>query len=71
MPPKPSIHQARRELFQVELAQLVDAAHPLVKLGRQIDWAVFTERLAPTYAAANGAPGVNTRLLVALHYLKY
>jgi IS5 family transposase len=71
MPPKTAIHQAQRELFQVELAQLVDATHPLVKLGRQIDWAVFTERLAPTYAATNGAPGVNTRLLVALHYLKY
>ena len=71
MPPKPLIHQAQRELFQVELAQLADAAHPLVKLGRQIDWAVFTARLAPTYAATNGAPGVNTRLLVALHDLKY
>ena len=71
MKPKPQVRQAQRELFRVELEQLVDAGHPLVKLGRQIEWAVFTERLGQTYATANGAPGVNTRLLVALHYLKY
>jgi len=71
MKPKPAIHQAQREMFQVELEQLVDAGHPLVKLGRQINWPIFEERLGLTYAAANGAPGVSTRLLVALHYLKY
>jgi IS5 family transposase len=71
MKPKALVHQAQRELFRVELEHLVDAGHPLVKLGRQIAWEVFTERLGQTYAAANGAPGVRTRLLVALHYLKY
>lgn len=71
MKPQPLIHQAQRELFRVELEQLVDAGHPLVRLGRQIDWATFAERLGQTYASANGAPGVRTRLLVALHYLKY
>lgn len=71
MKPKALVHQAQRELFRVELEHLVDAGHPLVKLGRQIDWAVFADRLGQTYAAANGAPGVRTRLLVALHYLKY
>ncbi len=71
MKPKPQVRQAQRELFRVELEQLVDAEHPLVKLGRQMDWAVFTERLGQTYAATNGAPGVNSCLLVALHYLKY
>lgn len=58
-------------MFRVELEQLVDAGHPLVELGRQIDWAGFEERLGASYAAANGAPGRSTRLLVALHYLKY
>lgn len=71
MKPKTLIHQAQRELFRIELEHLVDASHPLVKLGRQMDWEVFAERLGQTYAAANGAPGVRTRLLVALHYLKY
>jgi len=71
MKPKEQVRQAQRELFRVELEQLVDASHPLVKLGQQINWEVFTERLGQTYAASKGAPGVNTRLLVALHYLKY
>lgn len=41
MKPKTLVHQAQREFFRVELEQLVDAEHPLVKLGRQIDWEVF------------------------------
>jgi IS5 family transposase len=71
MKPKAPVRQAQRELFRVELDQLVDPAHALVKLGRQINWAGFDESLGQTYAAANGAPGVSTRLMVALHYLKY
>ncbi len=49
----------------------MNAGHPLVKFGQQIDWAGFEERLGARYAAANGAQGRSTRLLVALHYLKY
>ncbi len=72
MKPKRPAHQAQREFFRVELEQLVDAGHPLVKLGRRINWTVFfEERLGPTYATRTGAPGVSTRLMVALHYLKY
>lgn len=71
MKPKPPVRQAQRELFRVELDLLIDPAHALVKLGRQINWAGFDELLGQTYAAANGAPGVRTRLMVALHYLKY
>ena len=71
MKPKTPVHQAQRELFRIELERLVDAEHPLVKLGRQINWTVFEERLGQTYAVTGGAPGVSTRLMVALHYLKY
>ena len=71
MKPKTPVHQAQRELFRVELERLVDEGHPLVKLGGQINWTVFEERLGRTYAVTGGAPGVSTRLMVALHYLKY
>ena len=54
----------------MELSVLVDASHPLVKLGGRINWAVFEEQLAPTYHDKTGAPGDDTRLMVALHYLK-
>ena len=49
----------------------MDANHPLVKLGSRINWAAFEEHLAPTYHDKTGAPGIDTRLMVALHYLKY
>ena len=71
MKPKPHGHQAPREMFRVELEQLVDAGHPMVELVRPIELAGFEERLGASYAAANGAPGRSTRLLLALHYLKY
>ena len=71
MKPKTPVRQAQRELFRIELERLVDEGHPLVKLGRQINWTVFEERLGQTYAVTGGAPGVSTRLMVALHYLKY
>ena len=36
-----------------------------------MDWSVFEQQLGSTYHATHGAPGVSTRLMVALHYLKY
>lgn len=71
MKPKKLKPESQRELFRVELSFLVDANHPLVKLGAQINWAAFEEHLAPTYHDKTGAPGIDTRLMVALHYLKY
>ena len=71
MKPKKSVHQPQRELFRVELTMLVDMEHPLVRLGGKPDWTKFDELLVATYHATQGAPGVDTRLMVALHYLKY
>jgi len=71
MKPKPTVRTAQRELFRVELVSLVDMAHPLVKLGEKINWQVFEEQLGKTFDGKTGAPGINTRLMVALHYLKY
>lgn len=59
-------------LFQTELAHLVDEAHPLVRLAGQIDWAAFDEAFGGYYADSNvGRPPAPTRLMVALHYLKF
>ncbi len=71
MKPKKTAHDPQRELFRVELSLLVAANHPLVKLGGRINWAAFEELLTPTYHDKTGAPGIDTRLMVALHYLKY
>ena len=71
MRPKREPEQPQREMFEVELEQMIDLGHPLVRLGKCIDWAWFEEALGATYHPTQGAPGISTRLMVALHYLKY
>ena len=71
MRPKAEPKQPQRELFQVDLEQLIDLRHPLAVLAQQIDWARFDQLLGASYHASLGAPGISTRLMVALHYLKY
>jgi IS5 family transposase len=71
MRPKRDPEQPQRELFQIDLEQLIDMSHPLVRLGHGIDWSSFEETLGSTYHPSQGAPGLSTRLMVALHYLKY
>jgi IS5 family transposase len=71
MRPKREQDQPQRELFQMELEQLINLHHPLVQLGMRINWASFEQALGATYHPTHGAPGISTRLMVALHYLKY
>ena len=71
MQPKSQPAQPQRELFQIDLEQLIDSSHPLVRLGQCIDWPLFEQTLGNTYDPIQGAPGISTRLMVALHYLKY
>jgi len=71
MRPKSEPKHPQRELFQAELEQIIDLHHPLVRLGKCIDWVSFEEALGATYHPTQGAPGIATRLMVALHYLKY
>jgi IS5 family transposase len=71
MRPKREPEQPQRELFQIELEQLIDMHHPLVQLGMRIDWASFEDALDATYHPTQGVPGISTRLMAALHYLKY
>lgn len=56
---------------RVRLALLVSHEHPLYQLAEAIDWTRFEAELGPLYAEAVGRPGLPTRLMVGLHYLKY
>jgi IS5 family transposase len=49
----------------------MDLNHPLVRLSKEVDWERLDEIFGKTYDENNGRPGVRTRLMVALHYLKY
>jgi IS5 family transposase len=70
-PKSPSIKERQGELFRVELTGVIDLSHSMVKLAKAVDWGRLEEVFGETYCADNGRPGVSTRLMVALHYLKY
>ncbi len=65
----PTYFQA--DFTRPDLGAFINLKDPLVILGRQMDWASFEQVLGQTYCPDNGAPGLPTRLMVALHYLKY
>lgn len=56
---------------RIKLAQLLHPTHPLVKLAQALDWSVFETQFEPLYDPSTGRPGLPTRLLVGLHYLKH
>jgi IS5 family transposase len=72
MKPKKSPHHDRQhDLFRVELCRIVDPSHGLIKLANVVDWDRLDELFGSTYCPETGRPAVSTRLMVALHYLKY
>lgn len=71
MRPKPRSKQPQGELFRMRLESLLDHRHDLYKLAHIIDWAAFDERFGPRYDDKVGRPGISTRLMVGLNYLKY
>ena len=70
MKPQKTCHTTQLDWVQIELKSLIDPRHPLVKLSRQINWAAFDEKFGAGYAQ-EGRPAVETRLMVALNYLKW
>jgi len=72
MKPRQSpVEKRQGDLFRVELVRIVNRSHGLVKLSETVDWDRLEEVFGATYCDDNGRPGVSTRLMVALHYLKY
>mgnify|MGYP003476634079 FL=1 len=69
--PQPQNEQAKAgEAVQLPLSGLVNPKHPLVILSHEIQWQAFEEAFGVYYSEL-GRPGISTRLMVALHYLKY
>ena len=71
MKPRKSVHKSRqKELFRTELIKIIDPDHNLAKLAKAVDWDRLEEVFGSTYCQDHGRPAINTRLMVALHYLK-
>jgi transposase, IS5 family len=71
MKPKRSPITEQQNLFRVELSKIIDPSHGMVKIAKSVDWDRMDELFGETYCPDNGRPGVSTRLMVSLHYLKY
>src|SRR5262245_16468163 len=58
------------DLFRSRLDNIINLRHELVKLSEGIDWNYLEEKNAEFYSA-EGRPGVNARLMIGLHILKF
>jgi IS5 family transposase len=58
-------------LYKIPLEKMLNLDHPICQLKRCIDWAFFDQEFTPLFCQDNGRPGIPTRMMVALHYLKY
>jgi IS5 family transposase len=70
-PKKTPQKDKQRDLFRAALVNIIDPNHGLVKLSKVVEWDRLDELFGSTYCPDNGRPGVSTRLMIALHYLKY
>jgi len=68
---KPIKTAPQRELFGAHFSEMLNPEHPLYVLAERIDWQQFDAAIDPCYADELGRPGVNTRLMVGLMYLKH
>jgi IS5 family transposase len=71
MRPSSNPEQAADDASRVRLALIVSHEHPLYQLAEAIDWSCFEADLGALYTETVGRPGLPTRLMVGLHYLKY
>jgi IS5 family transposase len=70
-PLRPAIADRQKDLFRIELEQIINHEHSLVKLSAAVDWGALEEEFGKFFCSDNGRPGIPTRLMVSLHYLKY
>jgi IS5 family transposase len=68
---KPKSRIPQRELFGAHLSEMLNPEHPLYVLTERIDWQQFELAIDGCYAEELGRPGVNTRMMVGLMYLKH
>jgi len=70
-PQNMSAKDAQGDLFRSRLDQILNRKHPLFQLANQIDWQFFDSEFGQLFVENVGRPGLPTRLIVGLHYLKH
>jgi IS5 family transposase len=67
---KPKRIFASPDLFRSHFDQLLNPDHPLLILAAKIKWNRFDQEIDPCFTQEIGRPGLNTRIIVGLLYLK-
>jgi IS5 family transposase len=70
-PKKSPSSDKEKELFRSELQSIIDNGHKLVKLSKVIDWEELDKEFGKNFNESKGRPGISTRLIISLHYLKF
>src|SRR3954449_5920462 len=71
MRPRERSETGEQDLFRSRLDQIIDMKHPLVALGRTVDWSFLEERFGEVYTDDPGRPPLPTRLMAGLAILKH
>ncbi|MEY9591079.1 hypothetical protein ABIA06_003370 [Bradyrhizobium yuanmingense] len=71
MRPRERGETGEQDLFRSRLDQIIDMKHPLVALGRTVDWRFLEERFGEVYTDDPGRPPLPTRLMAGLAILKH
>lgn len=70
MKPKEPAKRPHNDLFRMELENLIDRRHELVRLSEVIDWEGIASEFGMLYVDRKGRPRIPTRLMAGLLYLK-
>ena len=70
-PEKKDQEADQAELFRSRLSSILDHKHPLYMLAEAIDWETLEREFGALYVENVGRPGLATRLMAGLHYLKH
>lgn len=71
MRPKAQEASPQDDLFREKLTNLINLRHPLCRLAELMPWNELNERFGSLYTEKEGRPGIATRLMVGLQYLKH
>ena len=59
------------DFFKKRTDEVAHKSHPLVILSDKFNWEVFDKSFGSEFDPKNGRPGLSTRLMVGLHYIKH
>lgn len=71
MIPRNDQHSGQRDFFKKRIDEVAHKNHPLVILSNAFDWNMFNKFFGEKFHPDTGRPGLSTRLMVGLHYIKY